>query len=105
VSLGLFCSFDIFFTQFSQSHFIQTRFSFPYIFAVRKRLSHTHAQTKWHKHQMGEIIKINDVCRLTGYGRRSIYLFVKSGKLKCYQPAGRLLFKKEDVENFLNQKK
>ncbi|MBO7557333.1 MAG: helix-turn-helix domain-containing protein [Bacteroidaceae bacterium] len=54
---------------------------------------------------MGEFIRIKDVCRLTGYGRRSIYLFVKSGKLKCYQPAGRLLFKKEDIENFLNQQK
>jgi excisionase family DNA binding protein len=54
---------------------------------------------------MSDFLRINDVCKITGYGRRSIYLFVKSGKLKCYQPAGRLLFKKEDVEAFLNQKK
>lgn len=54
---------------------------------------------------MSDFLRISDVSKMTGYGKRSIYLFVKSGKLKCYQPAGRLMFKKEDVENFLNQKK
>lgn len=54
---------------------------------------------------MEKYLTMNDVCSYTRYSRWSIRMFVKSGKLKAYKPNGKVLFKKEDVENFLNQKK
>ena len=59
-----------------------------------KSLIKTGATTKW--------LDINEVSNQTSLSKSSIRRAISTGQLKCSRKTGKLLFKVEDVERWLN---
>lgn len=47
------------------------------------------------------VLNVDDVAVYTGFSKSHIYHLVSTNKLKHYKPAGRLFFKKEEVDEYL----
>ena len=49
-----------------------------------------------------EFLTVNDVCKMTGLSRSTIYTYVNEKKIPYYKPTGKnLFFKPEDIKNFI----
>ena len=59
-----------------------------------KSLIKTGGTTKW--------LSLSEVCHQTSLSKSSIRRAISTGQLKCSRKTGKLLFKVEDVERWLN---
>ena len=59
-----------------------------------KSLIKTGGTTKW--------LSLSEVCHQTSLSKSSIRRAISTGQLKCSRATGKLLFKVEDVEQWLN---
>ena len=59
-----------------------------------KSLIKTGGTTKW--------LSLSEVCNQTSLSKSSIRRAISTGQLKCSRKTGKLLFKVEDVERWLN---
>ena len=59
-----------------------------------KSLIKSSATTKW--------LSLSEVCNQTSLSKSSVRRAIGSGQLKCSRKTGKLLFKVEDVERWLN---
>lgn len=47
-----------------------------------------------------EILEVDDVCRMFGVSRTTVYEWRRTGKVNSYQRGRRVFFKKEDLMKF-----
>jgi excisionase family DNA binding protein len=56
--------------------------------------------------QNKDVLKVEDLCRITGWSRSYIYKKTSNGEIPCYKPLGKtLFFKSSEIHEFLLRNK